>query len=867
MEEKLSPMMIQYLRLKETYKDCLLFFRLGDFYELFFEDAKTASNELSLTLTGRNCGLKERAPMCGVPYHSVNSYINRLIEKGYKIAICEQLSDPKDSKGMVERDVVRVITPGTVIEDNILVENANNFIVSLFMTDRRIGIAYSDVSTGAFYVSEFSGKYMANELCDELYRINPREIIASGAVLKNEIVDKRIKPYYYIEEYSEWTYELKKAKSILKKHFGEQSLVVLIDNVYALCAAGALLYYLDETQKNALLHIDAIKLINKNEYMFLDEFTRANLELTKPMRSDGSKRNTLLGILDKTKTPMGARTLRIFIDQPLLVKTNILSRLDAVEELLSDKIMSDKIASAFKTVHDIERLCAKIAYSNINARDCCALRESLFSLPLIKLSLGNAKSAILVKARDNIDALEDISELLDRAISDDAPITIKDGGIIKSGFDENIDKFRDIQKNTMGFLANMEAEERTATGIKNLKIGYNRVFGYYIEVGRSSSDSVPYRYERKQTLSNAERYVTKELKELENNILTASEQCIDLEYNLFCSIKNTLLEAMSRMKETAAIIGDLDAYLSLSVVAEENGYVRPEINEEGVLEIIDGRHPVVEKSLNGDFIANNTIMDFNENRLLILTGPNMAGKSTYLRQTALIVLMAQVGSFVPARRANICITDRIFTRVGASDNLATGQSTFMVEMSEMASILNCATQNSLLILDEIGRGTSTYDGLSIAWATLEYIADIKKCGAKTLFATHYHELTEFENRLDGVKNYKILVKEVNDTVVFLRKIARGSADKSFGIEVAKLAGLPKAIIDRAKTVLAALEEADINKQSIRNINMDAVLDSGKKTEVEEKISGIVKGLDLNNMTPLEAMAMLGTIKTIIWNED
>ncbi len=863
MAVQITPMMRQYLDLKDKHSDCLLFFRLGDFYEMFFEDAVTASKELDIALTGRDCGLNERAPMCGVPYHSVDSYITKLIDKGYKVAICEQLTDPAQSKGIVERGVIRIITPGTVIEESMLDEKSNSYLCSVLLQGNALGLAYCDISTGSFTLMELTGDNYA-ELYNELARIAPKEIIANDAVFLQETLVKRLQASYFTQRYHPWAFEEVRAREKLQKHFGVSSLACfnLEDKAFAVCAGGALLAYLEETQKNALTHIKKAVLIERCAFMRLDESTRRNLELTHPLRHGGSKKNTLLYILDKTKTAMGARLLRSWIDQPLQNAEAVERRLDAVDELLQSPIARASLRDALGAIHDMERLCSKIAYGTVNARDCESLRCSLEKLPGIIETARRMRAEAFVQIAGDMDEMDDVHSLLARAIVENPPLGVKDGGIIREGYNHEVDSFRDASKNGKEWLARLEADERAKTGIKSLKVGYNRVFGYYIEVTKSYQGLVPYYFERKQTLANSERYITPKLKELEETILGADEKCIALEYALFTEIRDVLSQCIQRLQTNAALIAELDVYYALAEVSASNRYCRPRITEDGLISIKDGRHPVVERSIKDGFIPNDASLNPSDDRLLILTGPNMAGKSTYMRQVALITLMAHIGCFVPAKRASICITDRIFTRVGASDNLASGQSTFMVEMSEMANILHNATSNSLLILDEIGRGTSTFDGLSIAWAVLEHIASPATCGAKTLFATHYHELTELEGKLPGVKNYRISVKEVGDDIIFLRKIVRGGADKSFGIQVARLAGLPAEVIQRAKAILHDLESADINHSLVQTINgfpdepaapeQITLFGTTRPDDVMHELSE----LDVNAFTPVEALNKL-----------
>ncbi len=859
----LTPLMRQYLDVKEKYSDCLLMFRLGDFYELFFEDAVTASRELEIVLTGRDCGLEERAPMCGVPYHSVEGYVNRLIEKGYKVAICEQLSDPALSKGLVERDVVRVITPGTVIEETMLEESKNNFLLSLFYQEERVGFAYADVSTGGFFVGELFGEDINTQLKDEIARIQPTEILASDALFLQAGLTRNLSSSYFLQNYAGWAYEEKAAQARLLRHFQVASLdgFGVAKMRHAVCAAGALMAYLEETQKNALSHIQTIRLMNRSSYMVLDSSTRRNLELTKPLHYGGSKKNTLLYLLDETRTAMGARMLRGWVEQPLQSISEIDFRLSAIEELKAQLIARDSLREALNGIYDVERLSSRIAYGTVNARDCVALRNSLTRLPVIIGLTGSFSAPALKKIAAELDPMEDIRELLAHAIVDEPPLSVKEGNIIRPGYNAEVDKLKEASINGKQWLADMEAAERESTGIKNLRISYNKVFGYYIEVTRSYQNLVPYRYQRKQTLANAERYITPELKSMEETILGAEEQLVSLEYTLFTQVRETLTSCIGRMQKTAALLSELDCYQSLAQVAAENNYVKPTLSKQGGIAIKNGRHPVVERAHKDRFIPNDAHLDDTDNRLIILTGPNMAGKSTYMRQIALIVLMAHIGSFVPADEVSIGLTDRIFTRVGASDDLAAGQSTFMVEMSEMANILHNASEKSLLLLDEIGRGTSTFDGLSIAWAVLEYIADHAKCGAKTLFATHYHELTELEGTLSGVKNYRVAVKEVGEDILFLHKIMRGGADKSFGIQVARLAGLPDDVIRRAKGILKELEKADINrprgiKRGQEELSQQlSLLTEGQTDELLQELAL----LQVDALTPIMALNMINDL--------
>jgi len=857
---KMTPMMRQYLDTKDKYPGMILFFRLGDFYEMFFEDAKLVSRELELTLTGKSCGMDERAPMCGVPFHSAETYINRLIEKGYKVAICEQMEDPATTKGLVRRDVVRVVTPGTVIEQSMLEDRRNSYLLSVCLDGSRAGLAFADVSTGEFSVYEIDKA--AVRLQDELARIAPKEIIANAALP----VGATQLPFSIENSIG---YQYAKAKNALLEHFKVQALEALgIDGLkLGIRAAGALMKYLQETQKNALEHITTISQYYDKRFMMLDHTARRNLELTETMRSR-QKQGTLLGVLDYTCTAMGGRMLRSFIEQPLADKEEIDRRLDAVSALQRADMTVDLLREELAQVYDIERLLSRISYRSINAKDCLALRDSLSHVPAIYDAVKSLDpTGMLNDLLAQLVPLEDVVDLLSQAINPDAPMLMSDGHYIKDGYNADLDKLREASANGRQWIADLEAKERELTKIKNLKIQYNKVFGYYIEVTKSNYDQVPYRYTRKQTLANCERYMTPELHEIEETVLGAQEKSIRLEQALFIEIRDYLSAQIPRIQKTAVGLKTLDALLSLAVAAVRNHYVRPVITTDGALIIENGRHPVVEAGLHGDdlFVPNSTLMDQDENRMLIITGPNMAGKSTYMRQVALIALMAHMGSFVPADSAKIGIVDRIFTRVGASDDLASGQSTFMVEMNEMAHILRSATKDSLIVLDEIGRGTSTFDGLSIAWSVVEYLVDAKKIGAKTLFATHYHELSELEGRLPGVVNYRISVKEHGEDVIFLRKIERGGADKSFGIHVAHLAGVPRPVIMRAHEILARLETNDVNQQSIGQNILDD--DSHKKPKqvnlFESPAMDLVeelRGLDVMSMTPIEALNMLFTLR-------
>ncbi|MBQ9952039.1 MAG: DNA mismatch repair protein MutS [Clostridia bacterium] len=850
----LSPMMQQYLQIKEQNPDAILFFRLGDFYEMFFEDAKLVSQELELTLTGRDCGLSERAPMCGVPFHSVETYLQRLIEKGYKVAICEQMTDPALAKGLVERQVTRVVTPGTVIETNMLEDRRANYILSLCFRRNQAGCALCDVSTGEFYLYQIHDVRIS--LSDELARINPSEIIVNDmeAFVRLEPDRRR-----FAGQVSEEAYAYAAAAKCMRAHFGKTvDEMGFSDERAAVCAAGALLKYLTDTQKNTLKHIVEAKSYDNQRYMALDRVALRNLELTETSRGKARK-GSLLWIIDRTRTAMGSRLLRAWIERPLQDKAEIEKRLDAVEAFMINPMASDALREHLEGVYDAERLLSKIAYDAINARDCLALCATLDAVPLIKNYISEFEAPLIRETLEALDPVSDMADTLRRAIEPNAPLSVRDGGMIAEGYCAELDELRDISANGKQYLAELEQSEREKTGIKNLKIGYNRVFGYYIEVTKSFYDLVPYSYVRKQTLANAERFITEELKDLENKILGAEENAVRLEYRLFCDIREALKELLPRLQVTAQALKTLDALLSLAQIASERDYIRPTINDEGRYEIMEGRHPVVEDSIGRQgFVPNDTHLDA-EHRVMIITGPNMAGKSTYMRQVALIVLMAHMGSFVPAESADIALTDRIFTRIGASDDLYGGQSTFMVEMSEMATILKFATPRSLLILDEVGRGTSTFDGLSIAWAAVEHIAG-EKCGARTLFATHYHELSELEGTLPGVVNYYITAKEQGEDVIFLRKIVPGGADRSYGVAVAKLAGLPKGLIARARQIMARLEvDGQVNGSIGRSIIEEpkaqdrqlGMLDF-KPMELVEEISK----LDVVSMTPIEALNKL-----------
>ncbi len=863
---ELSPMMQKYLETKKQYEDCILFYRLGDFYEMFFEDAITASRELEITLTGKECGLEERAPMAGVPYHAADNYISKLIDKGYKVAICEQLTDPKETKGMVERGVVRIVTPGTIVETNMLEERKNNYIMSIYKNGIYFGISVCDVSTGEFYSSEIKNTNNFPLLLDEIARYTPSEIVVNSMMSNCEEEMSKIKERFevYITKFNDSffkeDYETIKAKFSITDN-KQQEIENIEEKTLAVCSINALVEYLQQTQMTNLEHINKIQIYNISKYMCLDINARRNLEITEKLR-DKTKKGTLLWVLDKTSTSMGGRLLRRWINDPLIDTTEIQDRLNAVEELKNNIMLRGDIIEALKKVYDIERLTGKMTYGNANARDMIALRNSLEKLPEVKSILSNCESKLIKELYNNLDELQDIHQLIDKAIVEEPPIAIKEGGIIKLGYDEEIDKLKLATTEGKNWILKLENEEKEKTGIKNLKIGFNKVFGYYIEITKSFFSQVPTdRYIRKQTLTNAERYITEELKQLENQILGAEEKVITLEYNVFIEIREEIAKNVKRLQQTALVISTLDVITSFAQVAEDMNYCKPIVNNEGKIDIKAGRHPVIEKMLGaGSFVDNDTYLDKDENRLSIITGPNMAGKSTYMRQVALITLMAQIGSFVPATEAKIGVVDKIFTRVGASDDLSMGQSTFMVEMMEVATILREATQNSLIVLDEIGRGTSTYDGLSIAWAVAEYIADKKTCGAKTLFATHYHELTELEEKKEGIKNYSIAVKEKGEDIIFLRKIVKGGTDESYGIHVARLAGVPKIVTQNANNILRTLERKSVisNKKPENKNVVEGQFDmfNYKIAEVAHEIDKI----DLNGLTPIEALNILVKIK-------
>ena len=866
--EQLTPMMQQYMETKNQYKDCILFYRLGDFYEMFFDDALCVTKELEITLTGKSCGLKERAPMCGVPFHSAEGYINRLVEKGYKVAICEQVEDPKQAKGLVKREVTRIVTPGTNCFTSSLDETRNNYLMGIFAMERNFGISVVDVTTGDYLLTEVDN---LGKLLDEINKYMPAEIICNdsfyicGADLTDlserlGIAISALEPRYFEEE---------TCRRSLCRHFHVNSLEGLGLQEYSLglLAAGCVMQYLEETQKCSLAHISRLQPYHTGKYMLLDRNTRRNLELVETLR-EKQKRGSLLWVLDKTKTAMGARKLRSCIEQPLIDEQQILARYDAIEELNADVITREELREYLNPVYDLERLLSKISYKTVNPRDMIALESSLEMLPHIRFLCGNFQAELFQKLVQQLDPLEDIYRLIHDAIEEEPPISLREGGIFKSGYHEEIDRLRNAKTEGKDWLADLEARERENTGIKNLRIKYNKIFGYYLEVTKSFINQVPDNWIRKQTLTNAERYTTSELKEMEDVILGAEDRLYQLEYAVFCELRDKIFEQMKRIQETAAVIATIDMLASLAYVAEHNHFVRPCLNHEGIVSIKEGRHPVIEKMMEHDmFIANDTFLDEDTHRVVIITGPNMAGKSTYMRQTALIVLLAQIGSFVPAESADISLVDRIFTRVGASDDLASGQSTFMVEMTEVANILHNATKNSLIILDEIGRGTSTFDGLSIAWSVVEHIVDKNKIGAKTLFATHYHELTELEGKLDGVQNYCIAVKEDGENIVFLRKIVKGGADRSYGIHVARLAGVPDEVLTRAREIADHMESQDGEKafappefstaaESVPGTMTQLSIFDTMGSNQTDDILFELRDINLANVTPIDAMNLV-----------
>ncbi|MBP3937994.1 MAG: DNA mismatch repair protein MutS [Clostridia bacterium] len=861
---EMTPMMKQYLEIKKNYQDTILMFRLGDFYEMFFEDAKTASRELELVLTGRDCGQEERAPMCGVPFHSVDSYIARLVSRGYKVAICEQTEDPATAKGIVKRDVVRILTPGTVIESSMLDESKNNFLCSIWLNGTSAGVCFADVSTGELNLTQVNEKNPSNKIVNEIGRYMPTEIRYNADVVRSDKIRDFIKNRVECtaDEIDSSKITVDYSRQVIINHFGKSlTQLGLEGSDEAVCALGATIDYLTEVQKSGLDNIKEIEFYSDNQFMKLDFSSRRNLELTETMRNR-EKRGTLLWVLDKTKSAMGKRLIRSWLEQPLMNIAKISKRHNAVAELCADSLLLNNEIENIANVSDIERLMARIVYETANAKELRALLATIRLLPGIKDCISGCKSALLQEMHSNIDLLNDIEALIDGAIDEDPPFTVREGGMIKDGFNEELDSLRDIVKNGKGYIAAVQQTEQERTGIKKLKIGYNRVFGYYIEIPNSFKELVPEEYIRKQTLANCERYITSELKELESKVLGAQERIVKLEYEIFVQVRNRVAQELYRIQKTAHAVATIDVLCSLANVALKNNYTCPQMTDGHEIIIRDGRHPVVEKMVKDTpFVPNDTFLDCADNRCAIITGPNMAGKSTYMRQVALIVLMAQCGSFVPASSAQIGIVDSIFTRVGASDDLASGQSTFMVEMSEVANILSNATQNSLLIFDEIGRGTSTFDGMSIARAVLEYAADSKKLGAKTLFATHYHELTELESEISGAKNYNIAVKKRGDDITFLRRIVRGGADGSYGIEVAKLAGVPNAVVNRAKSILKELEEKGVvtvtkTVEAPKEEEMQLSFGSNASNGIVEKL----KTVDVNTLTPIEALQMLYELK-------
>ncbi|MBD5485254.1 MAG: DNA mismatch repair protein MutS [Lachnospiraceae bacterium] len=877
---ELTPMMQQYLETKKEYQDCILLYRLGDFYEMFYEDALLASKELEITLTGKSCGQEERAPMCGVPHHALEGYLSKLVSKGHKVAICEQMEDPKLTKGIVKREVVRIVTPGTNLNLQAIEESRNNYLICVAYFPGKTGISVADVTTGDYYLTEVDD---IRKLQDEINKYEPSEIVCNEQFLVSgyEIDDLKDRLGVTVYSLQSHYFDEDHCRKILMKHFHVNTLsgLGIEDFPTGLIAAGALLQYLYETQKTSLAHFTHLYPYLTNKYMLLDSSTRRNLELTETLR-EKQKKGSLLGVLDRTKTAMGGRLLRKYIEQPLIDKAKMEQRLDAVEALSQKSVDRDELREYLNTIYDLERLLGKVSYKTANPRDLIAFRNSLAMLPSIKTVLGDLDAALLQDINDHIDSLDDIYHLIDDSIIEEPPISIRDGGMIKEGFSDTIDSLRSAKTDGKNWLAELEEADRERTGIKNLRIKYNKVFGYFFEVTSSYKDLVPEDYIRKQTLANAERYTTPRLKELEDSILNAEDKLSSLEYDLFCEIREAIAAEMERIQRTARAIAKLDVFSSLSYVAERNQYIRPSLNEKGVIDIKGGRHPVVEQMIEHDmFIENDTYLDNRKHCIAVITGPNMAGKSTYMRQTALIVLLAQIGSFVPARKADIGIVDRIFTRVGASDDLSSGQSTFMVEMNEVANILRNATVNSLLVLDEIGRGTSTFDGLSIAWAVIEHISNRKILGAKTLFATHYHELTELEDKMDNVNNYCIAVKEKGDDIVFLRKIIKGGADKSYGIQVAKLAGVPDMVIDRAKEIVEQLSDNDIIEK-VQNIEVNIKSEKRKPVKYDEvdleqmslfdtvKDEDIIKELqeiDVGHLTPVDALNTLYRLQNKLKN--
>ncbi len=861
MAQQLTPMMKQYWDIKNKHKDKIVFFRLGDFYEMFFDDALIASKVLDITLTGRDCGLKERAPMCGIPHHAADSYIAKLIENNYKIAICEQTEDPAMAKGLVKREVVKVITPGTVISSNMLDENTNNYIMSAMVLERYIAISYLDLSTGEFYCTYVDENDKAS-IISEIRSVSPSELIINvpkeGFEVEAENIMQLEKNYY----------DLNIVTERLKKQFNVKSLEGLgLINKALILASGSLLLYLDEVQKAALKNIIRIKFYNINNYMIIDRNTYRNLEISETIRGK-NKKGTLLYVLDKTSTSMGARKLKQWIEKPLIQPKKIRERLEATEELLNNFLLRKEVKDYLKNIYDIERLSSRIALGIANARDLISFKNSIVNLPIIKSILENFKCEELSRIHHEFDTLNDLFHIINDSIIDDPSYSIREGNLIKRNYNNEIDKYMDISKNGKQWIINMEQSEKNSTGIKSLKIGYNRVFGYYIEVTKSNIENVPEHYIRKQTLSNAERYITPELKKLEETVISANEKLIELEYQVFLNIREEISKHIKRIQNTAVLLAELDCFCSFAEIAQKYNYIKPEVGESGSIEIKEGRHPVIEHQNPNTFIPNDVVLDCNDNRLLIITGPNIAGKSTYMRQTALIVLMSQIGSFAPASYAKIGVVDRIFTRVGASDDLASGQSTFMVEMTELANIINSATENSLIILDEIGRGTSTFDGVSIAWAAIEYISDKNRLGCKTMFATHYHELTELENKINGIKNYYIAIEEKGKDIIFLRTIKRGAISGSYGIHVARLAGVPEEILDRSTEILKVLNKTGFDnkiniteaKRKKRNKLSESLEEPNLFNFKYFNVVEDIKNLDIHSITPMEALNLLNDIK-------
>lgn len=854
-KEQMTPMMTQYLKTKEEYADCILFYRLGDFYEMFFDDAIKASKELEITLTGKDCGLSERAPMCGVPFHSASVYIAKLIEKGYKVAICEQVEDPKLAKGIVKREVIRVVTPGTVIDEELLDEKNNNYLAVIYSQRDKYGFAVSDISTGEIYTTEING---TDEALNEIARYEPKEILLNSDAAEKLSSQVELRFHITPDECTDDFFENSEFEKNILQQFGKTSLaeISLDTKPYAVCAVGAMIAYLEHTQKTSLTYLNTINTYEVNQYMDIDVNTRRNLEITETMR-DKVKRGSLLWVLDNTETSMGARLLKQWVEKPLINPIEINKRLYSVKELTENIMLRDDLSAVLSGTYDISRIISRISLGTVTPKDLIALKLTLLKLPELEYTLSNVKSPMLGDMRKDFDMLEDVYDLLERAINDEPPALLRDGNVIKEGFNEEIDNLRIAMRDGKKWLAALENEERESTGISKLKVGYNKVFGYYIEVTKSAIKDVPDYYIRKQTLANCERYITPKLKEIENTILGASEKIVTLESYVFEQVRTSVSEEIERLKNAAHIIATTDVLLSLAQTAYKNNFTMPEISDNGKIEITDGRHPVVEKmAKNSMFVPNDTLLNNEDDRMIIITGPNMAGKSTYMRQVALITLMAQIGSFVPAKSAKIGIVDKIFTRVGASDDISSGQSTFMLEMTEVSHILKNATSKSLIILDEIGRGTSTFDGLSIAWAVVEYIHNKHKIGAKTLFATHYHELTELEEELDGVKNYRIAVKKRGDDITFLRKIVRGGADDSYGIEVAALAGVPKEVISGAKKILKKIENDEIVVEHTAKKHEDTSNQIGFGDSIANEIADELKTMDVTTYTPIEAMNKL-----------